>query len=277
MQDRMKRHISNFKKTLEAKRSLDHELKVASHIQASMIPGSNRPFPDRKEFEIYSVTHPAQGVAGDFYDYYFIDDEHLFFIIGDVSGKGVPAALFMVKTITLLKHAAFTGDPLNLILSDLNDQLAADNEPSMFVTAICGILNITTGNLQICDAGHNTPLASFNQGDFEYFKLTKNLPFGIKEKVNYQPQDIKLNNRDIFFFYTDGVTEAMNRDSKLYSEEKLLEAIKDKSDQPLEEVARQVKISLDDFVQEAQQSDDITVLILRYTGKSNDIKETDTL
>ncbi len=273
MQIRMKRYIKNFKETLEDKRSLDNELKIANHIQANMLPHENPPFPDHKEFELYSNLTAANGVAGDFYDYYFLDKERLFFIIGDVSGKGVPASLFMVRAITLLKIEALTEIPLDQIMFNINNHLALNNEESMFVTAICGTLDIITGELNISDAGHNPPVFSTGGKSFEFHKLPKNMPFGIKTDTIYQIEKVFLKKNDTLLLYTDGVTEARNLNEEQFTQTRLLKAIKNKNHLKLNEIVHILKINLEDFVQEAKQSDDITFLMLRFTGGLYD-KET---
>ncbi len=268
MQSRMKRYIKNFKETLEVKRSLENELKIANHIQANMLPHENPPFPDRKEFELYSDLNAANGVAGDFYDYYFLDNNRLFFIIGDVSGKGVPASLFMVRTITLLRVEALTELPLELIMFNINNHLAMNNEASMFVTAICGTLDVSTGELIISDAGHNTPVFSIGEKPFKYHQLPKNMPFGIMKDTIYKVEKRSLKKNDTLLLYTDGVPEARNLKEEQFSQARLLKTIQNKNQLKLNKIVHILKVSLEDFVQEAKQSDDITFLLLRFLGKN---------
>ncbi|MBN2350588.1 MAG: SpoIIE family protein phosphatase [Bacteroidales bacterium] len=270
MQERMNRYIKNFRLTLEEKRNLEHELKIASHIQANMIPNQFPPFPEYRQFELYSKMFPAKGVAGDFYDYFFVNADTLFFTIGDVSGKGVPAALFMVKAITLLKREALADVSLNEILFNVNNLLTKNNDTSMFVTAICGYLNIRTGKVRLADAGHTYPLLSNTHNSFEYITLNKNVPLGVKENTQYAENEITLKKRSTLIFYTDGIIEASNLKGEMYSAERFKNLLSDQNDHKLTELARIIRISIEDFMYEVNQTDDITVLMLRYFGSNHE-------
>ncbi len=271
MQERMSRQIKNYRLTLEEKRNLEHELKIASHIQANMIPSDNPPFPEHKEFELHSTIYPAKGVAGDFYDYYFINPGRLFFMIGDVSGKGVPAALFMVKAVTLLKREALTRATLDEVLFNVNNLLFRNNEASMFVTAICGILDIDTGKVILADAGHTHPLFGLNS-NFEFSPLKKNVPLGIKENVRFAQKEYMLKKDHTLILYTDGVTEAANTKGEFYGPERLKKLLQNKNHLTLKEISNIIRISLEDFMYGLKQTDDTTVLIIRYYGKNADKK-----
>ena len=262
----LKAYMKDLEETTAARERIQSELRIASEIQASMLPRTFPPFPDRKEFDIFATMEPAKEVGGDFYDFFFIDENKLCFLIGDVSGKGVPAALFMAISRILLKTEALRDIPPDEILYNVNNTLCPDNDASMFVTLFCVILNTETGEMQFANAGHNPPLISANGEGFEFIQLPKSFVVGPMPDTEYKSQKLTLNPSDTIFLYTDGVTEAMNPDSQLFSDERLAECLSDLNDKNVEEIVRAVKEQIVEFAQGALQSDDITMLALRYNG-----------
>ncbi len=249
------------------------ELSVAKHIQAGMLPDVFPPFPEKREIDIYASMDPAKEVGGDFYDFYLLDENHLIITIADVSGKGVPAALFMMISKTVLKNFAMmmkNPDDLSEIMSRANDQLCRNNEKAMFVTVFLGMLNLKTGEFNYVNGGHNPPLIGRNRGEYreyEYLNLKKSCVLGIMENRKYAKMQLTLAPGDMLFFYTDGVTEAMNPEAELYSEERLKERLDSiEAGCSAEQVLNLVREDLRAYAGDAEQSDDITMLGLIYQG-----------
>ena len=263
MQLSINRFCRNLRESIAEQERTKSELKIAHSIQIGMIP---REFPVREEFEVYASMEPAKEVGGDLYDFFFIDDDNFCFIVGDVSGKGVPAALFMAISRTLLRTEALRGLPPNEILQNANNTLCPDNEECMFVTVFCGILNIRTGELQFANAGHNPPIVGGQQRSTEFLKLHSGFVLGTIPDFPYVTQEEKLDPGDYLYVYTDGVTEAMNLEEKLFSDARLLEIMKNIDNNPATEMLAVVKDEVKDFVKEAPQSDDITMLAVRFHG-----------
>ncbi len=267
MTNDLKTYTKNLKETTAAKERIESELKIAAEIQVSMLPRIFPPFPNRKEFDIFASMDPAKEVGGDFYDFFFIGENRLCFVIGDVSGKGVPAALFMVISRTLLKTEALRGFPPNEILFRVNNMLCPDNDACMFVTIFCGILNIETGEIQFANAGHNPPLASANSHGFEFIQMPKGFVVGIMENTEFESKKLTLKPNDIIFTYTDGVTEAMNPEAKLFSGERLKQSLSNLKGKDITNIIHEIRVQIKAFTQRAPQSDDITMLALKYNGK----------
>jgi sigma-B regulation protein RsbU (phosphoserine phosphatase) len=266
MQVSLKDYIKRLTETTAAKERIESELKIAHEIQTSMLPRIFPPFPDRKEFDIFATMEPAKEVGGDLYDFFLINERKLCFIMGDVSGKGVPAALFMMITKTLLKNAALQDLPADQVLFRTNNIIALDNESAMFATVFCGILDTVTGEVQFSNAGHNPPLICRKEGGYEYIGVGSSFVLGPMQNFNFTLQKIQLLPGDTFFLYTDGVTEAMNHKKELFSEKRLkddLTALKDNKAAAIISALRH-EISL--FVKDEPQSDDITMLALRFLG-----------
>jgi len=264
MQESLIKYIANLQETTVAKEKIEKELSIAREIQQGLLPHK---FPNLKQIDLYATLIPAREVGGDLYDFFFIDEKHLCFAIGDVSGKGVPSALFMAIAKTLLRaKISLTIDPAK-ILNAMNEDLCKENESFMFVTFFLGILNIETGLLEYCNAGHNPPLIHTTKKDFYYLHTEDaHPPLGIGADVNYVGNRLKLLPEDIFFLYTDGVTEAMNIDNIPFSEEKLLDILAKKKDETVENISNNVKMAVAQHVSGAIQSDDITMFILKYNG-----------
>ena len=267
MTDDLKTYTKNLKETTAAKERIESELKIAAEIQVSMLPRIFPPFPKRKEFDIFATMDPAKEVGGDFYDFFFIDDNKLCFFIGDVSGKGVPAALFMVISRTLLKTEALRGFPPNEILFRVNNILCPDNDACMFVTIFCGILNIETGEIQFANAGHNPPLVCTGEYGFDFIQMPRGFVVGTMEDTKFESKKLILKPNDVIFMYTDGVTEAMNPEARLFSGERLKQSLSNLKGKDITNIIHEIRVQIKTFAQRTPQSDDITMLALKYNGK----------
>ena len=251
----LKRYIA------EAAARIDKELEYAKQIQLSALPTN---FPDGEDYKIYAQMIAAKEVGGDFYDFYKINDTTVAFLAADVSGKGIPAAMFMMTSKTIIKDLAESGIPVNEIFTKANEKLCENNESGMFVTAWMGILDLTTGNLQFANAGHNPPLLKRADGSFEYLKSRSGFILAGMEGVRYRANELTLNPGDRLFLYTDGVTEATNTENKLYGEDRLLAFMNQNSAVEATELLPALKENIDEFVGEAPQFDDITMLMFDY-------------
>lgn len=274
MTDELQSYMQNLTKVTAEKERIATELDVATEIQESMLPNIFPPFPERQDFDIYATMHAARQVGGDFYDFYLLDEKHLFFTIADVSGKGVPAALFMVIAKTILKNFALTmggSDDLAPLVSCTNDQLCQNNDAMMFVTAFVGMLELDTGRLIYVNAGHNPPLVyRAAEKRFSFLEVKRNFVLGGMDELDFQGQEITLAPQDRFFLYTDGVTEALNEEKELYGEDRLLSCLNGAGAEKLslKELLAVVRSSLTEHVKDAEQSDDITMLALVYRGQA---------
>ncbi len=239
------------------------ELNVASNIQRDMLPCIFPAFPERDEFDIYATMTPAKEVGGDFYDFFLIDDDHLAMVIADVSGKGVPAALFMVIAKTLLKNQAQTGASPKEVLEAVNNQLCENNEAEMFVTVWLRIYEISTGKLTAANAGHEYPAIRRSDGEFELYKDKHGFVLAGMENTRYREYELELHAGDTLFVYTDGVTEATNSGNSLYGADRMLQTLNRRPDGGPEELLHEVKENIDHFVGDMPQFDDITMLCLK--------------
>jgi serine phosphatase RsbU (regulator of sigma subunit) len=248
----------------------DSELQTASTIQEAMLPHEFPPFPDRHEFDLFASMTPAKEVGGDFYDYYMPDDDHLVITIADVSGKGIPAALFMMVTKTLFKNRGLTDfDNCASILESVNDQICGNNEVNMFITLWIGILTISTGELKFANAGHEYPAIKRAGGKFELLKDHHSPPIGCMEGIPYKEQNIQLNPGDVIYIYTDGVTEATDNKQELFGEKRLLEALNLPGGEKMADLDKNVRESIIRFIAGNPQFDDITMLAMKYNGSRN--------
>ena len=256
--------IFNFKSSKLA--ATETELNMATEIQMSMLPLTFPAFPDRSEFDIYASMDPAKEVGGDFYDFFLIDDDHLATVIADVSGKGVPAALFMMSSKILLNdHATIGGSPAE-ILERVNKLVYANNKAHMFVTVWLGILEISTGKLTSASAGHEYPMINVN-GKYELLKDKHGLAIGAMPNSKYKDTEITLNKGDSVFVYTDGVAEANDANNELFGTDRTLEALNAiQAGVSQKEILAGVRSAVDAFVKEAPQFDDLTMLGLKYFG-----------
>lgn len=264
----LKAYIHDLTETTAAKERIESELQVATEIQASLLPRLFPPFPDRPEFEIYAVMDPAKEVGGDFYDFFFIDDKNLCVLIADVADKGVPAALYMMVAKTLLKTEAQRGLEPDEILSRVNNVLADGNENCMFVTVFCALLNTETGELRFANAGHNPPLFSGGERGVHYLKVKAGLVLGPMPGSEYHTERITLQEGEMLFLYTDGVTEAKNPASEMFGEDRLLETVTSGRTGNVQEIIQAVRARVGKFADGAPQSDDITMLAVQFSGRA---------
>lgn len=270
MSERLKTYIMDLSETTAAKERIESELKVANSIQQSMLPRIFPPFPERKEISIYAMMEPAKEVGGDFYDFFFIDQNKLCICIADVSGKGVPAALFMVITKTLIKNHALLGLPVEDIMTTVNNMLCDENDESMFVTAFIAILDVGTGKMTYSNSGHNLPLICNSGAEFDWLSCKKCFVLGGMENMKYTSSERMLQKGDRLFIYTDGITEAMNNEGQLYSDLRLKAALNVNKNLGEEALIKAVRNGVKEYVNDAPQSDDITMVVLRYNGREEE-------
>ena len=250
---------------------INSELSIAKSIQASSLPNVFPPFPDKSEFDIFALMEPAKEVGGDFYDFYFINDTKFMFLIADVSGKGVPAALFMMTVKTLINNISQVNDDPKYLIKKINKKICETNKEGFFVTMLAGIIDIKTGELNIINCGHNLPLIKRHNGAYEYLGLNSNIVLGVFEDAEFEIYNTVMKSGDILYTYTDGVTEAINIDDEIYGEEKLYECLNNIKDTKPSNIAQKVKDSIKKYTDSVPQSDDITMLIFKYNGESNEV------
>lgn len=251
----------------DAAARIDEELKFAKDIQHSALPSIFPPFPEHKEFEIFASMHTAKEVGGDFYDFFLAGGDKLAFLIADVSGKGIPAAMFMMSAKSLIKGYAESGRSADEAFTLANEKLCEGNDAGMFVTAWLGIINLETGEMEYANAGHNPPLIKKADGEFEYLKSRPGFVLAGMEGITYRKNTLSLEKGDRIYLYTDGVTEATNRAENLYGEDRLKNVLNTSLNLSAEELCCAVKKDVDDFVGDAPQFDDITMLCFDYIGK----------
>jgi sigma-B regulation protein RsbU (phosphoserine phosphatase) len=263
LSDTFNQMIENITYISSEKERIGTQLRIATKIQASMLPCTFPPFPERKEFDIYAEMHTAKEVGGDFYDFFFITEDHLAVVIADVSGKGVPAALFMVIAKTLIKDHALMGKSLDAVFYTVNNHLCENNRMGMFVTAFMGILEIPTGKFKYVNAGHNPPLVR-RGGEFTWLETKPGLVLAALENIRFQVMETTLAERDMVFLYTDGVTEAMNQAGELFSNQRLLETLNRNisASNSVNEYIGTMLQAIRAFADGAEQVDDITMLVL---------------
>ena len=262
----LKRYIT------DAEKRVDQELEFARTIQRAALPSVFPPYPNRKDFAIYACTDPAREVGGDFYDFYLLNDRTLAFLVADVSGKEIPAALFMMQAKTLLKSLAESGLPVEEILNQANDKLCQGNEANMFVTVWMGILDLGTGVLRYANAGHNPPLLRRAGGSFALLNTPGGLVLAGMEGITYRAQTLQLQPGDVLYLYTDGVTEAADAKEELFGTQRLQDALNRVIGSDPEALCNAVLKQVDRFVGDAPQFDDITMLSVLYIG-DNMLKE----
>ena len=270
----LENYIANLSKVTAEKERIGAELDVAKHIQASMLPCIFPAFPDRSEIDIYATMEPAKEVGGDFYDFFMVDDRHLAIVMADVSGKGVPAALFMVIGKTLIKDHTTPGRDLGKVFTEVNDLLCESNSEELFITAFEGVLDLVTGEFVYVNAGHEMPFIYKSGGDFEPYKIRAGFVLAGMEGMKYRAGSMTLEPGDKIFQYTDGVTEATNINNELYGMDRLGEILNKVKLGTPHEILPAIKKDIDEFVGEAPQFDDITMLCLEYKTKM-EIKEED--
>ena len=274
LSDDINQTVSTLKRYIaEAAARIDKELEFAKEIQYSALPSVFPPYPNRKDFEIYAHMITAKEVGGDFYDFYMLGDSTLAFLIADVSGKGIPAAMFMMQAKTIIKDLAESGLELPEVFAIANKKLCENNDAGMFVTAWMGILDLKTGLLKFVNAGHNPPLVRQADGEFAYLKARSGMVLAGMDGIKYRQNELQLTPGDQIFLYTDGVTEATDENNRLYGEERLLETVNRNIVMDTRKLCEAVKSDVDQFVGEAPQFDDITMLSveIQYIRGENSI------
>ena len=249
--------------------AIQKELDVAREIQESIVPREFPPYPEREELSIHASMLPAKEVGGDFFDFFVIDRDRIGFAIGDVSGKGVPAALFMAVSRTLLRATASRGSAPDECMRQVNQILHQDSISSMFVTCFYGVLNTRTGEIHYSNGGHNLPYILRTDGRVEAMEPFGGLILGAFKHSAYETGEITLQPGDCIFLYTDGITEAMNPDGEQFSNERLVESLQRVNGSPVEDIVGKVIDNVKEFTAGATQSDDMTVLAVKYAGKGN--------
>ena len=265
--ERTRRLLERQAKDSEERQRIETELDVANRIQADMLPCIFPAFPERPEFDIYAVMNPAKEVGGDFYDFFMVDEQHLAVVIADVSGKGIPAALFMVIGKTLIKDHTKPDISLGAVFSEVNDLLCDANSEGLFITAFEGVVDLVTGEFHFVNAGHEIPFIAREGEDYEPYRIKPGFVLAGMENMKYQAGSIQLAPGDKIFQYTDGVTEAMNGKEELYGMERLGSVLRMNTAKKPEELLAAVKADVDVFAGGAPQFDDITMLCVEYVKR----------
>ena len=264
-----KKYIDDITEITKEKERISTEMQLANRIQHNSIPHVFPPFPDHDEFEIYASMDPAREVGGDFYDYYKIDDDHLCLVISDVSGKGVPGALFMMISKVILQNLAMLGKGPAEILAKANEAICANNNEEMFVTVWLGILEISTGKIIAANAGHEYP-AIMKNGTFSLLKDKHGFVIGGMEGMKYKDYEICLEPGDKLFVYTDGVPESTNAQNEMFGTDRMIDVLNEDPQADPEKILKRMSKAIDNFVLEAEQFDDITMMCITYHGKKKD-------
>ncbi len=267
MRQELGRNIQNLVEITASRERIESELSIAREIQLGMVPKTFPSFPEHNEFDLYATLQPAKEIGGDLYDFFLIDDSRLCFTLGDVSDKGIPSALLMVVTRTLIRTLGEKVHSPARIMESINNIISADNPRSMFVTLVIGVFNIDTGEIVYANGGHNPPVVI--QGNrAAFFKKEKNEPLvGAFPGMTYTDRSLVLSPQDSFFLYTDGVNEAMDINGEQYSNERLVSQVEDNRDKTVHEAIENILASIRDHAGDAQQSDDIAMLMIKYYGK----------
>lgn len=260
-------YVENLTKITAEKERIGTELALATRIQENMLPNIFPAFPERNEFDVFASMTPAKEIGGDFYDFFLIDDDHIGLVMADVSGKGIPAALFMMMSKIMIKSQALNGGSPADILTAVNEQVCKNNREEMFVTVWLGILNLNTGILTAANAGHEYPMIKHAGGEYEIYKDRHGFVVGGMEGVKYKNYEIKLEPGSNIFVYTDGLAEANSADGELFGMERALEILNKHTEGSPQEVIEAEKKAVEEFAGEAPQFDDLTMLCLEYLGK----------
>ena len=266
MQGRIVEYLNNLTKVTAEKERIGAELNIAAQIQADMLPRIFPPFPERHDFDIYATMDPAKEVGGDFYDFYMLDENHLCLVMADVSGKGVPASLFMTIAKTLIKNRAQLGEKPAEILYNVNNQLCDGNDAELFVTVWLAIIDLNTGVGVAANAGHEHPVIRRKDRTFEMVLYRHAPAVATMDGIRFKEHEFQLNPGDSLFVYTDGVTEATNINDELFGTQRMLDALNKNPDAMPKELLQNVRDDIDAFVGNAPQFDDITMMGLKYTG-----------
>ena len=261
-------YLETVQRVTAEKERIGAELSLATKIQASMLPNIFPPYPNRTEFDVFASMDPAKEVGGDFYDFFLVDEDHLGMVMADVSGKGVPAALFMMASKIILQSCAMLGQSPGEILTKTNEAICSNNQENMFVTVWVGILELSTGKLTAANAGHEYPILRHPGGAFEVYKDRHGLVLGGMPGLRYRQYELTLEPGSKLFLYTDGVPEATDADKQLFGMERTLAALNADPEAEPRQILKNVRRAVDDFVKDAEQFDDLTMLCLVYRGKS---------
>jgi len=264
---RIKDYIRDIETITTERERISTELSLATRIQADMLPNTFPAYPNRSEFDIHAVMEPAREVGGDFYDFFLIDDDHLCLVMADVAGKGVPAALFMMASKIILKNYAMIGKTPAQILTETNTAICDNNREEMFVTVWLGILEISTGKLTAASAGHEYP-AFMKSGRFSLLKDRHGFVIGGMDGVKYTEYEVFLKPGDKVFLYTDGIPEATNAANEMFGTERMLMALNSNPQAAPKTVLNNIRKAVDEFVKDAEQFDDMTMLCLEFKGQS---------
>ncbi len=266
MEEQVQAYIENITQITAEKQRINTELNLATRIQIAMLPNTFPAFPDRPEFDIYASMDPAKEVGGDFYDFFLVDDDHLCMVMADVSGKGIPAALFMMASKIILANNAKLGKSPAQILTDTNASICSNNKEEMFVTVWLGILELSTGKFTAANAGHEYPVLRNADGKFDLIKDKHGFVIGGMDGLKYKEYEIQMTPGSKLFLYTDGVPEATDANGEQFGTDRMLAALNEKADAAPQEILRQVRAAVDSFVKDAEQFDDLTMLCLEYRG-----------
>jgi sigma-B regulation protein RsbU (phosphoserine phosphatase) len=259
--------------TTAAKERIESELRVAHEIQMSILPKVFPPFPQRPEFDLHALIHPAREVGGDFYDFFLFGDDELYFVIGDVAGKGVPASLLMAVTLTLFRSSLVWGLDPAALLAKLNQHLCADNDSSLFVTMFCGKLHVPSGEVVYSNGGHNSPYVLRCDGRVEPLPRVGGPALGLSDTAKFRLGRLTLERQDILVLYTDGVTEATGPDDDFFLDSRLETCVSTAPKETARELVECVSRAVEEFTAGAPRSDDITLVALRYCGSANGGRE----
>ena len=268
MEWQIEKHVENLANVIAEKKRIEAELDLAGRIQAAMLPNTFPPFPEKPEIDIYASMHPAREVGGDFYDIYLIDNDHVCITIADVSGKGVPAALFMMASMIALKSNAMSNKTPAQILKNVNEAICANNKEEMFVTVWLGIIDLSTGKMTAANAGHEYPILKRKDEDFSLYKDLHGFVIGGFSGITYKEYEIYLNPGDKLFLYTDGIPEAENQKKEQFGIERLINSLNSHQNETPTEIIKNIQKDVDEFVGNAEQFDDSTMLCFE-TKKNN--------
>ena len=263
LQHSLVQYIEELQSTTANKERIESELRIAHGIQMGMLPKTFPAFPEREDLSLAAKVLPAKEVGGDLYDF-FIENEKLYFIIGDVSGKGIPASLVMAVTCRLFRSVATYHDKPDEIMFSLNNSLSDGNESNMFCTAFLGVLDLKTGILSYCNAGHNAPLIIENNGNVSALNVEPNLPLGLFTDFPYQGQETTVNKETMLYLFTDGVNEAENNNMEQFSDERLIELLKNNSGNEPKDIIKETFAEVQRHADGANQSDDITAMCIKF-------------
>ena len=266
MEEDIINYVDNLTRVTQEKEQIKAELNIAAQIQLDMLP---KDFISRREFELYATMNPAKEVGGDFYDFFMADDDHIALVMADVSGKGVPASLFMAISKAIIKNRTQMGGSPSEILHDVNNQLCEGNNAELFVTVWLGILEISTGKVICSNAGHEYPAIYRSGAGYELFMSKHSPAVAAMEGTKFRESGFTLNPGDILYLYTDGVAEATNINNELYGTDRMIQALNETHNQSAQEILSFMKHQVDEFTGDAPQFDDITMLCVRYFGGAN--------